>query len=431
MDNRSFPINHFKEVHSEEIHEIIGQPPVWIVRWGMTVFSFFLVFLVSASWFVKYPEIIQAKFILTASNAPRGVFVNFEGKITKLLTHEGDTVAQGQNLIYMESAAEHEQILQLERDIKEMSKCISSNDWRSLNRFEHKEFTTLGEIQIDFQQFIQALTTLSGYLSNGFYVKKRDLLLLDLKDLKALEINLKEQIELQNIDLNLGKEEYRMQEYLHNNKVIADLELKKEKAKMISREIPAKGLAYTLIQNRSLQAAKQKEILELDHLIQDQKISFAQALRSLQSSIASWKKKFIIVAPVSGRVSFSTPLQEQFHVLLNQELLSIEPSQSNYEGIMKITQLNIGKLSENQTVLIKLDGYPFKEYGMLQGSLRKLSSTPAKDSTYWAYVSLPRGLTTRYGRSLAYRNGLKGQADVITADRSLLERITSALRTGR
>ena len=67
---------------------------------------------------------------------------------------------------------------------------------------------------------------------------------------------------------------------------------------------------------------------------------------------------------------------------------------------------------------------------MVEGNLSRLSMTPGKDSVYWGYVSLPNQLKTRYGHHLPYRNGLKGIAEIVTADRRLAERLISTLRDG-
>lgn len=98
--------------------------------------------------------------------------------------------------------------------------------------------------------------------------------------------------------------------------------------------------------------------------------------------------------------------------------------------LAKIPQPNIGKLKEGQTVLIKLDGFPHREYGMVEGKLSQLSNSPGKDDSYWGYIELPHKLKTRYGHTLSYRNGLNGQAEIITADRRLAERLLSTIRVG-
>jgi multidrug resistance efflux pump len=392
-------------------------------------FLFFALFILvlAGCWLIEYPDVVPAAFTLTAMDAPRTVVLRSEGKLIKILVKDGQSVDKGQVLAFCESASDPEQVLKLLDDIERFSNAITIDRWISVNNFNINEYNRLGEIQQEFQTFSQKLNELRTFLAGGFYAKKRKLLIGDAKDLKDLEKNLIEQLDLQKRDFELALEEHNIQEVLYKKRIISPLEYKKEKAKLLAREIPVKNLSAYIIQNRTSQASKQKEILELDNTISGQKNGFRQALRTLQSSIESWKQKYVPTAPVSGRVSFIAPWQEQQYIAIGQELLTVEPVRSNYRGLLKISQLNMGKLAAGQTVLIKLDGYSYREYGMIEGELGKLSMTPGTDSVYWAYVSLPNQLTTNYHRTLPYRNGLKGSAEIVTSNRRIIERFVSVL----
>lgn len=420
----------FPELHSEEVNEIISRPPFWLVRWGITLFFGLMLILIAGCWLIKYPDIVSAPFTLTSVDAPRAVIIRSEGKLIQLLIKDNQQVKKGQILAYSESTADHGQVLDLAKNIEKFRKSVVQNQWMTVNDLHISDYNRLGEIQIDFQVFDQKLAVLKTFLNGGYYLQRRKLLLDDVNDLKELETNLTEQLELQKRDFGLASDEFGVQEKLHKDKVIAPLEYQREKAKLLAREIPLKGLASALIQNRSSQTAKQKEILELDNSIQENKNSFHQALQTLQSSIESWKQRYVVSAPVTGRISFSAPWQEQQNLTAGQELLTIEPPGDSFQGLVKISQLNLGKISVGQTVLIKLEGFPYKEFGMVEGVLSYLSVSPGKDSEYWGYVSLPHKLKTRYGHVLAYRNGLKGQAEIITADRRLAERFVATISDG-
>ncbi|MBU1820320.1 MAG: HlyD family secretion protein, partial [Bacteroidetes bacterium] len=257
------------------------------------------------------------------------------------------------------------------------------------------------------------------------------LLLHDYDDLRAMEQTLTEQLDLQRRDYALAQSEFSIHEKLYQEKVIAPLDYQREKVKLLNREMPLKQLASALIQNRTSQTAKQKELLELDNAIAEQRGSFRQALQTLRSSTESWQQRYILSAPVAGKVSFASPWQEQQSMSAGQELLTVEPAGSNFQGLIKVPQVNLGKLREGQTVLVKLDAYPYREYGMVEGTLAQLSLTPGHDSVYWGYVELPQGLRTRYGRQLPYRNGMKGTAEIITADRRLAERLVEVVKVQR
>lgn len=421
---------HFKELHSEEVHEIISRPPPGLVRWGMTLFFGLLCLLGLGSWLVRYPDIVSAQFTLTATDAPRTVVVRAEGKLARLLVQDGQTVAAGDPLAYSESTADPAQVLALGESLNELRSALDGGDWATVQEFSIKAYNQLGEIQNDFQTFYQQLTQLKSYLSGGFYLQKRKLLLKDSDDLQAMEQMLDEQLILQRRDYELATSEFKIHEKLYHDKVIPVLDFQREKVKLLGREMPLKQMASSLIQNRSAQTAKQKELLELDNAIAEQKGTFQQALQSLRSGLQTWEQRYILRAPVTGRVSFASPWQEQQSLSAGQELLTVEPDGRRYQGLVKIPQANLGKLREGQAVLIKLQGYPFREYGMVEGTLSQLSRTPGADSVYWGYVDLPAGLRTRYGKQLAYRNGLNGTAEIITADRRLAERLVNVVKDG-
>ena len=42
------------ELRSEDVQEILGTPPHWLVRWGTTVVLAGFVMILCAAWFIRY-----------------------------------------------------------------------------------------------------------------------------------------------------------------------------------------------------------------------------------------------------------------------------------------------------------------------------------------------------------------------------------------
>lgn len=58
------------ELRSEEIQEIIGHVPHWIVRWGISVIvSVFLIFIF-CSYFVRFPDTFETKVMINSKEQP-------------------------------------------------------------------------------------------------------------------------------------------------------------------------------------------------------------------------------------------------------------------------------------------------------------------------------------------------------------------------
>lgn len=430
IENSNIVVAPFETLFSEEMQEAIGTPPNWITKWGTAMIVAVFVILISISTIVHYPDIISAPFTLTSIDAPRSIVIRTDGRLAKVLVKEGTLVKSGQILAYTESTADQSQIFQLEKDLQDLTQIANAYQWQDIAGFSLPEYSRLGELQTDFKTFNEILVSYNSFVSDGFFVKKGILLAKDLEHLKTMETVSEEQLRLREKDLELAIEEFRVQEILAKEKVISKIDLTKEKARLIGRELPVKELRSQLVQARSNQNSKQKEILELEKSFVENRNSFKQALFALQNSIQKWKQAYIIIAPIAGKASFSVPIQENQFMSFGEELLTIEPQGSRFQGVVRIDQNNLGKLEEGQNIQIKLSGYPYKEYGFIIGKLSKISITPSKDSTFWAFVELPDQLRTTYGLTLKYRSGMNGTADIVTRDRSLASRIITTFATG-
>ncbi|MGI9160366.1 MAG: hypothetical protein ACR2K1_11510, partial [Saprospiraceae bacterium] len=72
--------------------------------------------------------------------------------------------------------------------------------------------------------------------------------------------------------------------------------------------------------------------------------------------------------------------------------------------------------------VVKLDGYPFHEFGSLAGTVKSKSLIP-QDETYNILVDLPGELKTNYGKRIPFEQQMQGQAEIVTEDKRFLERI--------
>ena len=141
-----------------------------------------------------------------------------------------------------------------------------------------------------------------------------------------------------------------------------------------------------------------------------------------------WKRKFLLISPIDGIVSFSTFLQENQQLRQGQIICFINPGNSNYYIEALIPQYNFGKVKTGQEVLLKFQAYPYQEFGSVKGRIEFISNAPS-DSGYLAKVTLPEGLVTNYKRVVQYRTGLSMQADIITDNKRLLERFFCSFRS--
>jgi len=407
--------------YGNEVEEIISHRPPWIIRWGTLCFFFFLLVIGVICWFIKYPDIVTAQATLTSINAPKPVITTINAKLIKINVQENDLVKQNQVLGYLESTANHKEVLQLAANIDSIQQALGHNHTEQIGQFFNLSENQLGELQIPYQTFSQAFLNFTGYLSNGFYLKKKNMLLTDKSNLEKLHSNLLNQKELEEQDVELSQKTFNANQTLRDKKVLAELDYNDEKSKFINKKMSLPQMDNAIIGNESDQNAKQKEIAELDNTIMQQKIIFQQALSTLKSQVDEWEKQYLLIAPIDGKVTFAAIVQENQQLQSNQTICYINPENSHYYAQLVIPQNNLGKVAVGQKVLLKFSSYPFQEYGAVYGKIAFISHI-ATDSGYFAKVTLQDGLQTNYGKQVMYRDGLQGDAEIITKDLRLLER---------
>jgi HlyD family secretion protein len=413
--NNSFP------EHGNEIEEIISKRLPPIIRWGTVYFFFLLLLIAIISWFIKYPDIIQTSAKLTSINAPKPVLANISGKLIKLTIQENEEVKQNQILGYLESTADQEEVLRLSSYIDTIQNLLDTNHPESIQVYLKISYPQLGELQLPYQTFSQAFLSFKNYLSNGFYLHKKNMLETDLSNLMRLHINLLKQKELIDQDLALSQKSFNANQLLRDNKVISESDYFDEKSKFINKKLSLPQMINTIINNEALQNEKQEEIAELENTIREQKVIFQQALSTFKSQMDEWKKKYLLIAPIAGKVAFATFIQENQQLQINQTICFINPQNSQYYAQIIIPQSNFGKVLMGQEVLLKFPSYPFEEFGVIKGKIEFISHI-ATDSGYYAKVELINGLKTNYNRQIQYRDGLEAQAEIITRNMRLLEK---------
>lgn len=410
-----------RELRSEKIQEIVPDRPGFLVRWGNVLFLSILTLLIIACWFIKYPDLIHAPAKLTSVNAPKRVICGTSGKLVKLRVTENQIVRKNQILGYIESTGNHGEVLKLSSDSDSIEALFTNGESELLQSYFTNLYAKLGELQPAYQVFSQAYYSFRNYLSNGFYVKKKIMLANDMENLKQLHTNLIAQKTLQQQDLALTQKTFEVNESLKNKKVISDFDFRSEQSKLISKKLTLPQINSEVINNMSQQNEKQKEILELENTIDQQRSIFQQALYTFKNQIEEWKKKYLLISPIDGKIAFASFLQENQQLQANQTICFVYPKNTQYFAEIIIPQANFGKVSIGHLVLLKFSSYPFQEFGSVIGKIEFISQVPI-DSGYSAKVSLTHGLITTNKKQVPYREGLVASAEIITREMRLLER---------
>jgi len=407
------------EVNSEEVQEIITAVPSWILRRGIALIFGILLGIVLVSAFIQYPDVIKTSLKVNSLNAPKAVFVKQTGKLMSLLVKEGTGVKQDQPLAFMESTANHRDVLRLHGILAQITGELNATGIapgllvKGLN---------LGELQGAYQNFYQQYLQYVSAQNGGYYLNRKEYLERDLKEIEKLKAQIIDQQKIQEKEYANVEHEFEAYKKLYQKNVVSTSEYKQQENKYLAGKYPLQQTITALLNNNSSYAAKQKEILELEHTIQDERAKFVQSLSNMRTETDAWINQYILRAPVEGRVSYAGIVQENQTLNAGQEMFMINPANTDFFGEVYIPQYNMGKVRTGQRTLVKMRSFPFEQYGLIRGKVNYISDVAFKDSVFIAKIGFERFENKDPEHKIVLKNGMQADAEIITEESSLLQR---------
>jgi HlyD family secretion protein len=157
-------------------------------------------------------------------------------------------------------------------------------------------------------------------------------------------------------------------------------------------------------------------------------LQLAESYENLRSQLSIWEQKYVLRSPIRGRVTFFKFWSDYQFVNLGDEVMTVVPDPTQaVTGKVQMPVQNSGKVKIGQRVYIRLDNYPYQEFGTLSGTVQSISLVP-RNTSYAIEVQLPPDLRTSFNKRLDFKQEMQGSAEIITEDLRLLERIFYQIR---
>lgn len=418
------------EVRSEEVNEILSAVPIWIYRWGIGIIFMLLLIMIGLSYFIRYPDLLTANVTLTTLNPPVKLVVRSTGKISNLFVSNKNEVKSGQVLAVIENTADYKDVILLSNQIEDIYNKLNISD--SLHSINVSDSLNVGEITPSYLSVLKLIREVEIQKTLNPSVQKIKLLQKDLFNYQELFNKYKKQGNIGSEQLAIAEADYNRDKALFESKTISAREFenkKKEYLAVLSNAENSKiSLSNVLIQINSIE----KEILDIqlqNYQIQSSiKGELVQSLKNARSEIQKWKQKYLIESPIDGKISFFSVWAVNQNVEEGSDLFYIVPkTKQEFVGKCILPEANSGKLRLGQKVNIKLDNYPSNEYGLLEATVTSVSEVP-NNGTIAIDVSLKNGLKTTYNKTLDYKENMKGKAEIITQNHSVMDRIFQNFR---
>lgn len=428
MSDKNEEINKI-ELRSNEVQEILSRPPRKLIRYGTSVICGILAILIAGSFIFNFPDIISGDVTITTENPPVWAVARTSGYIKELNCTDKQKVNRGDVLAIIENPASTDDIRRLS-EIINLSIINDSTIQIPTDSFRYNFI--LGEIQSSFSAFIQANTEYQNFIQSNLIEQEKNLITKQISSRKSYITNLKKQLENKQKEYKIVLNAYLREKRLFEQKVISDYDLEKAEQSYLNSQQEIQQLKTSLSQENVVSSQLSASYNKLNVQYAKEKYQLVSGLKSayegLKSAIEQWQQNYVLTAPLSGSVTFNNFWKQNQQVKTGDKVFAII---SDYPGeIMAKVKVPVGgsgKVVPGQKVNIKIDGYPYLEYGLIIGKTRNISLVP-NDKNYMVEVSIDQNLITTNKKQLRFTGELVGTADIITENRSLIERIFSPIK---
>lgn len=407
-----------------DLLQIMGHPPGWLLRWGMVLLFVVFSLLGMMSWLIKYPDVVPARITLTTSQPPVRVVARANGKISKLFVSNEASVAAGEDIIVLDNNAEKASVDRLDDFLNKIEKQNIP-----LEKLSVPDNLQLGDLESIYANFIRQLQNYRYDLRATTVGKKASVLKKQIMQIEKLNESLRKQEATLNQLLEMANERKKRQATLLAEGSVSIQVVEEAQREVLTATGNLENLQNQLISNTVKMEELRLAILDIKegkkNIDYDQSLGVYEGIARMREAIREWRRRFVIRSPIAGTVATTRLLTPQQFVKENEILLTIIPNDSEDEfmGHALLPLRGAGKINTGMDVNIRLDGYPYQEFGAVKAEVEEVSLVPESDGQYLVKVFVPKSMTTTYGRTIPFRQEMQGTANIITEERRIIARI--------
>ena len=457
-------INH--QYRESAIQDMMGKPPGWLLNSGIMCIA--LVFLVALGLtsFIRYPEKVEAPFLLQTETIPLALHAGAMNVIDTVLTPNDAPVTAGDTLLVFRSEADWRSVrnldhwlAQLEHDLYIRSQEKVGETSENLPHLQHLSrlsrlpssgfYSPFGgrgaksrelgvmrypaQIQTPITTLQTILRAQASYLQTNGLSAETTAYKREIADANRLSKSLGRQVELYEQELGYQQSEVERMQKLGKDGIVSIREVEQAEAQTIGARRQREVLVSSDIQNQLRVQQLRQQILQRRLAHREQLADFERQLlvqlKLLRTALDEFRERYVLIARESGTLSWQPNVRAQATVSPADPIGYLLPADGDDKTVarLQLPSLGQGKISLGDKVILDFAAYPSREYGQVEGKLTALApvALPNQQGEYLrlATVALPDTLLTSYGKTLPFRYNLSGTARVITAERSLLQRL--------
>ncbi|MEM6814916.1 MAG: HlyD family efflux transporter periplasmic adaptor subunit [Bacteroidota bacterium] len=417
------------ELRSEDIRDILNKTPIWMISWGSTIIILMIFFAFTFSYFIKYPDMVIGRATISVDIPPAYVISKVSGRLGLILHQNGSSVNTGDILAQVNNPIPITTIDSLDAYLKSIHEFLENS---SIQEYKNLRPVQIYDATADLNALSNTLQDYDYFLFNPNSQKE----LRDIKGkldahLKLAEIS-RNEYELNKNEIAYATEKFKMEKEEYELGFDTRLNFLNAQSSYNQSLKMEQSIKKSLIQKEltisDLKSQIEDFILNQEELTRQYRTKIIEFITALENYIVRWRTDFTIRSPTSGQLNYLGRIKRNQLIKSGDPLFAVLSSEQSIETILYLPATGFGKVKIGQKVKIKVDNYPHKEYGYINGIVSKMASIP-NQNMYQVEVKLVNGLTTSYNKQLEYSPEMAATAEVITEDLRLLERLFNSIRS--
>lgn len=416
---------------SEEVQSIIERMPTYWTKWVALCVGVLMGIIILLGFLIKYPDTVDGQVSVTAVTAPVRLVANTNGRLI-LLQPDKTHIRQGAVISYIESGADYRHILRVDSLL---------NTPVALQNEQHvlPDSLLLGDVSSAYNAFMLSRLQYERLLSSDIYATMRQNLRNQINSDRQVIGNLDEELKLKARILEDSEHRLRQDSILLEKQVISEQDYQQQRASHLSLKESRLNLESGRLLKQSEISRNLLEIqriqLEEDENKEKAHSEFITQKNALANAVNLWKECYLQYSPVEGELEYLGFWRDNSFVQSGQELFTVIPDKNSILGEVMIPSYGAGKVETGQTANVKINNYPYDEYGLLKGVVKsvsritkKIETTNGTSDAYLVVIDFPGETTTNFGKFLPLDFESKGTAEIITKRKRLVERLFDNLK---
>lgn len=421
---------------SEQIDDIIERIPtkfgIWVTGIILSIFMSLLLF----TWLIQYPDTVSGNITIRSQYAPIKLVANSSGKLSLFNFKSKSVLQSGDYIAIIQNSANT-------NDVKLIKQLLDKFDIKTfgldlINSLPRN--ASMGEINVKYYNFLLALKKYSDYNQGNLFKKQTNGLKTKIEQLLTSKMNTELLKLTRTKNMAIYYKAHIKDSLLLLNKNATELEFDRSQLSYLNSKESVQSTNNELNNTQQLideyQNSLQRLIIEKDVEESKIKLELLTAYADLKDNIDSWERRYVFKAPISGKLDFSKFWNNNDFIQSGEVVFTIVPKLNKLIGQVQLPSYGAGKVKIGQEVAIKLESYPYEEYGIVTGFVNtiSLSTNETKENgqsiinTYLVEIRLPKNLNTNYGFNIKFASEIKGTVDIICSKRNLLSRFFDNLR---